>query len=619
MSDDTDATDVERRLREALARARLPSTPDSLRDSLSALTDTPRRPARRGTLRRSWLRAMPAIAAVVVVAVVVGMMAGGLGRLGSTPTANPTAVASAAASAGPVGPSETPISQSTTPPSPAAPPTSVHVLDAAALAADIEAVAAGKVAAHDVVANVGADPVKHPAPLTRECADPLGSCTVVAVLDGFDASTGAITTRQEPQALPPPSDPANLTAPLALRLVPGGPIELLGHVDLAGSTGQVDAAGLKGLTASTLSGHVVAVLAWLGGVTGFSCGPVNTAPPPFNCPGSPSFINDQPVMGAIVDDHPSANPGTSITPTRVITGNIPDTAALVQMGAYQAFAPSPVIVDGVNGEPRFGMYLVRMVAVDNADCQKCRGWLLVGRLDATPSPATASGAANAGQRVYSAEELETALDSGGASLTGKAVLVDGRIEPVFGVACVAAADGCVIGALAGTRESVWASAYTRQLLAGRDPTAQGVMAMQVRPDGLEYLGEMAYPNGVDFVATITDLKGDFSNNLPLMTFIVSGWLGTTGPTHCLSAPGPPPPADTPFGSPCPSSWLATTNDAHPSDMERVQYAAYQDFAPGGAPGATEPKFGTYLVRLVVDTRQGLSGPRGWQVVARLAP
>ncbi|MHB8959270.1 MAG: hypothetical protein ACYDAN_06555 [Candidatus Limnocylindrales bacterium] len=57
----------------------------------------------------------------------------------------------------------------------------------------------------------------------------------------------------------------------------------------------------------------------------------------------------------------------------------------------------------------------------------------------------------------------------------------------------------------------------------------------------------------------------------------------------------------------------------PADAVRVQYGAYQDFAPDAASSGFDPRYGTYLVRLVVATRQGADGPRGWQMVARLAP
>jgi hypothetical protein len=50
----------------------------------------------------------------------------------------------------------------------------------------------------------------------------------------------------------------------------------------------------------------------------------------------------------------------------------------------------------------------------------------------------------------------------------------------------------------------------------------------------------------------------------------------------------------------------------------VQYSAYDDFARASG-GSGDPVQGTFLVRLVADTRQGINGPRGWQVVARLAP
>jgi hypothetical protein len=600
--------DTERRLRESLRSASLPGAPESLHDALRAVAASPA----AVPPHRTWLRALPALAAVVVLAILAGVISGGFGRFGpAVANGSPSGVASGAPSLGPSGvPSQTPMPTPTIPPSPAAPATSVQLLDAAALRADIGAVRSGTVVAHDVVVNVGADPTRLPTPTTRECADPLGTCSVVGVLDGFDAATGVITTRAEAQTLPPPTDAADLRAPLALRLVPGGPIELLGHVDLAGGSGVLDTAGLKALTATATPGHVVAVLAWLQSALSPSCGPAmpDDVPNPFICPGEASVLTD--------------------TPTPVSHGNgwsIPDSAVRVQYAGYHQFAPSP-FEEGDAGVPRRGLYLVRMVAVDNADCQACRGWLAVGRLDAQPASASASDspAVNAGVKVYAAAELASLLAGGRAAWVGKAVLVDGQLTQAAEGPCSTPPPGCPIGTLAGTSERVVGTPYTLALLGGTGPSPNADMAVRVLDQGLEYLGWMGSAGGQDFQATVGDLAGEISNPAsgPL-TFIVSAWLGWSGPLPCPLVPGSPPPEDTPFAT-CPSAWLAGTatplgTTSPPVDAVAVQWQAYQAFAPGATVGSAEPKYGTYLVRLVADTRKGPDGPRGWQIVARLSP
>jgi hypothetical protein len=151
------------------------------------------------------------------------------------------------------------------------------------------------------------------------------------------------------------------------------------------------------------------------------------------------------------------------------------------------------------------------------------------------------------------------------------------------------------------------------------------MAMVVRSGGLEYLGWMGYANGgPDFQATLADLEATAANPpVGPLTFIVSAWLGWSGELRCPASLASRPPSDTPFET-CPYARL--TAAATPAgttsplaDAVHVQWQAYQDFAPGATLASTDAKYGTYLVRLVVDTRQGINGPRGWQVVARLAP
>lgn len=593
------ADDTERRLRDALRDASLPQAPESLRVAVQAVVvRAPVATPHGGRWPRA-LPALPALAAVVAVAVVVGVATGGFGRLGTTvSSASPSSVVPSATTA-PTQPVATQV------PEPPAPPTSVRVLTAVQLYLEITATRAGSMAAHDVVANVDATPMDGRGGV-EACAEPAGTCTQVAVLDGLGPN-GVITIRSEDAVLPPPVTADDLKAPLALRLVPGGPVELLGHVDLAPGTGAVDTAGVKALTATTQPGRVVAVLAWLQSALSPSCGPMMIdVPDPFACPGEPSFLADSPV---------NASTGNGFS--------IPDTAVQVGAFAYDKFAPSPV-VDGTVGVSRRGMYLVRLVAVDTAGCRNCRGWLLVGRLDATPAPPSSTPTPPAGTvHVYTPAELEASLTRDRASMVGQVVFVEGHVDGSV-LACAPEAPRCQIGRLAGTSDTVIATRYTRSLKANPGPAATNVIAIRVLATELEYLGWMGTGSTGDATATLDELK-TIAAGPPQgpVVLVVSAWLGTSGPLPCPSVPGSPPPPDTPFGNGCPSSWLAASGDGTgftmPPGGVPVQFGAYLDFAPGATADSRGPKFGTYVVRLVTDTRQGAEGPLGWQVVARLNP
>lgn len=591
------ADDTERRLRDALRDANLPQAPESLRVAVQTVVASPPAPA---PSRRPWPQLLPAIAAVVAMAVIVGITTGGFGRLGATvSSASPSAAVPSGTAASATAPGTTQA------PEPPAPPASVRVLTAAELETELLAVRGSILAAHDVVANVGASPTHDR--VVSECAEPLGACTVVAVLDGFGPALGTITIRSENAVLPPPVTADDLKAPLALRLVPGGPVELLGHVDLASGTGAVDTASLKAQTATAKPGHVVAVLAWLQSALSPSCGPMMVdVPNPFVCPGEPSFLADSPV---------NASTGNGFS--------IPDTAVQVGAFSYDKFAPSPV-VDNMVGVSRRGMYLVRMVAVDTAGCPKCRGWLLVGRLDATTAAPTSTPTPPADTvHVYTPAELGGSLTQDRASMVGRVVFVEGHVDGSV-LACMPDAPRCQIGRLAGTSDTVIATRYTRSLMANTGPAATNVIAIRVLATELEYLGWMGTGSTGDATATLDELK-TIAAGPPQgpVVFTVRAWLGTSGPLPCPSAPGSPPPSDTPFGNGCPSSWLAASSEgtgfSMPADGVPVQYGAYQDFAPGATADSRDPKFGTYVVRLVTDTRQGSDGPRGWQVVGRLYP
>ncbi len=591
------ADDTERRLRDALRDASLPQAPESLRVAVQAVVARPPVATPHGRL---WPRVLPAVAAVAAVALVVVVATGGFGRLATTASsASPSSVAPSATPE-PTEPVATQVVAG-----PPAPPTSVRVLTAVQLYAEITATRAGTIAAHDVVANVAAIQMEGG---VEACAEPAGTCTQVAVLDGFGPA-GVITVRTEDAVLPPPLAADDLKAPLALRLVPGGAIELLGHVDLAGGSGAVDLERLRSQTAATPAGRVVAVLAWLQGSELATLCPASAgAVEPFICPGTGSFLTPN---------------GSSIA-TSLHVG---------EADGYRRFAPSP-LVDGAVGVPRLGMYLVRMVAVDTAGCPACRGWLLVGRLDATARvAASGSPLPTGGPQVYTTADLETVLSADRAAWVGRAVIVSGGVSAApVGDSCDVivptlslAPRLCAFGRLDGTIEDLWASPYTITLASlGSGPPFTGTFALRVLPAGLEYLGPMGTGGTGDVTATLDDLT-TLAAGPPQgpVVLVVSAWLGTSGPLPCPSAPGSAPPPDTPFGTGCPTSWLAPSNEGAdfsvPTGSVPVQYGAYHDFAPGATADSRDPKFGTYVVRLVTDTRQGTDGPLGWQVVGRFSP
>jgi hypothetical protein len=252
--------------------------------------------------------------------------------------------------------------------------TALTVLDGRALQRAIEDLRSGRPAPADVVTSVGVDLSRRTAPLERECV-PVGDCRVVGTLDGLEPGIGTVTVRAEEYVVPPPTDPADLAGPLALRLSATGPIELLGR--LPPQPRILSVPELAPLTASAPAGQVVAVDGWLETIEGgFSCGPSPNEPPPipepFRCHVTP-FLSADPVKPVT----PEGSNGRSAAR--------PPGAVPVQEGAYERFASNPAS-DGTNAEPRHGVYLVRKVVDEAPNCPDCRGWLVVGRFD---PPATA--------------------------------------------------------------------------------------------------------------------------------------------------------------------------------------------------------------------------------------
>jgi hypothetical protein len=287
----------------------------------------------------------------------------------------------------------------------------------------------------------------------------------------------------------------------------------------------------------------------------------------------------------------------------------------------------------MNEESRRAIYLLRMVVHDAVNCSGCRGWLVVGRLDAAPMKATS---ATVGPVIRSAAELALLLGNDRASWIGKTVLVDGKVLPGTAQNCPQTGE-CQIGSLEGTTDVVFASAYTASMLpqgAGFD--TDGVLAVTVRQDGLEYLGYMGYNTDNTFAFQPSQLASpDELNHLSLLTVVVNGWLVDSGSAiRCPQTVVPLPPADTPFEG-CPMAWVTATEVqpvtstasglavTPPVGAVQVQPNAYAEFASDPATQAdgvaNVPRAGTYLLRLVQDPRPGANPQTGWQVVARLDP
>ena len=503
-------------------------------------------------------------------------------------------------------------------PGPTASPAAVSVLDAQRLRAAIEAEHAGGLAPRDVIADVAIDPSRRTPPLDRECV-PLGQCTVIGTLDGFDPALGTVTLRATKLTVPPPTDASALQAPVALRLSASGPIEFLGHARLGPEGRAFDVPEALALTQTAANGEVIAATGWLVGAGPLfsGCGPVpppgTPVPAPFACPAVPDFLTATPVQ-------PVARVGNSFTM------HAPSKAVHLQTGAYQEVAPQPSF-DGANDVPRLGTYLLRMVAIDQPNCRHCRGWLAVGRLDAS---AVLTSPAPSGYQplVRSTDELELALAQDQAALVDHVVFVDGGIVPGTASGCTEPGP-CSLGVLAGTSEQVVATPFVvSQLIPGDEIPTINVLALLVRPTGLEYLGfgAVALP--------LSELADPLvTNGLPLQVHLVDAWLVGEGPLPCPSfANGPP--ADTPFDQ-CGGSWLMTSAQqpvqrngggfsiVPPPGVIRVQPFAYDEFAPSPAPEPDGvgfvPREGTYLMRMVTWTPPGGRVETGWQIVARLAP
>lgn len=598
------SNDVEGRVRDALRSAPLPAAPESLRTSLLGVPSEVC-PVTQGMPRRTIRLFSAAVVGIIVIA-----LAGFLATGGRFSTAGATAGPAAAA------PSTTP-----TAPLPQ-PPTEVQVLGAAELQAAIAAQRAGGLAPQDVVAGVGIDPTRQTPPLSRECV-PVGACQVVGTLDGFNDPDGTVTIRQDEFEIPPPTTVADLAPPIALRLSGTAPIEYLGHLSSGGGTTPSTVPAAFAAIATAQSGQVIAVDGWLEGTGGgWSCGPAPMSgppvPEPFRCHVTPGLMADP------------VKPVTATGNTRGLA--FPEGSIPVQEGAYQEYAPSPAN-DGTNDEPRQGVYLIRMVIDNAANCPDCRGWLVVGRLDAEAAPAPTSSP-GVGVTVRSAAELAALLNADRPSWLGRPVLVDGHVVPGTTQGCQPDST-CQIGTLDGTGERVVTSAYTASMLLPDTvyPT-NGVMALIVRDPGLEYLGWMGYNNDNTFVFAVTDLQDPQHMARGPETVVVAGWLvDTPGAYFCPAQRSVPP--DTPFQT-CPFAWL-TLDEAQPVTVNpgggssvtpppnaiRVQPAAYEEFAPNpafDANGASHvPRFGTYLVRLVSNPPSAADPQRGWQIVGRLNP
>jgi hypothetical protein len=344
--------DLERRIREAFQSAPLPAASESLRATVLSIPSDARASALE--TNRSQGRFVPIALAAVVIVALAGIVATGRQPSAAGPSPSSTITASE-------------------------PPIDLHVLSAAELGAAIAAQRLGGLAPQDVVADVAIDAGQRTPPLTRDCV-PAGVCDVIGTLVGFSARDGTVTVGRQIDIKPPPITPTDLGGPVALRLQGADPIVFLGHVALNDSRASSVSEALTA-TETAADGEVLLVDGWLEGIgLGFSADvrPVLTTQPVKPLVRFPNGYEFNPPPGSIS----------------------------VQGNAYEQFAPNPGF-DGTNKEPRHALYLLRMVA---GTCARCRDWIVIGRLDATATPApNGSPAADLGVSPNRPERPCTAL------------------------------------------------------------------------------------------------------------------------------------------------------------------------------------------------------------------
>jgi hypothetical protein len=613
---------TERRLRESLRGANLPAAPESLRDSLQALAASPAPVTHRWT-RRPWLRTLPALAAVVVLAIVAASVGGGLGRfstgLSSTP---PSGVASGAPSQ--IAASATPVANATPPPDATASPSSATRYDGTRVFTPAELQGALTAARSQwlgrvVLVDGAIDQSRIPT-----CPAGSESCVIGQLAD---ANEPVVASTYTGELLRARGQDINAMSRKAF-VVRADAIEYLGSLGNAASQDyQVSPDALAALRSTADPGQLFQVDAYLGWSGPVPCPSVPGSPPPEDTP-----------FG-------SGCPWAWLAATGQRDAPVGSTA--VQSFAYAEYASS----NANSTTPVHGTYLVRLVLDSRDTTNHTRGWQVIGRLDdpgptpvATPDPSP-SATPSADAKVYTTAEFESALALSRQSLEGNAVLVSGTVTrtPV-GDSCDvvvptldAATGPCAFGQLDGTREAVWATPYTLAMSANpgsADAPVTGTLALRVLPAGVEYLGMAGLGTNRAFdQATVAELSKPWGADSVLHAVVVKGWL-VAAPVHpCPIQPGETPPQDTPFIT-CPGAWLTPTeeqpstlgpsemNVTPPTDGVMVQYGAYQEFAPDPSTvdGLPQPREGTYLVRLVLDTRtQGPTAPTGWQVIGRVAP
>ncbi len=531
--------------------------------------------------------------------------------------------------AAPQTPVPTPSSQPTTSPSPS-PLTGVLSRDATKMAIDATYTTASAAGPRDIIGDVSIDMTQRPAPVSRECHDPTGNCTVIGTIAGFADTVGTVVERDGLGS--PPALPLEAGGPIALRVSSMGQVEYLGQV-ARGPTGlEWNVGDAIAKQPSLPIDGVLAVHGWLAWGGGMSCGPApdQASPPPvppFQC-GTHDFIT--PAFEQIV--FPSG--------PNAWEGRGPADGLTVQMDAFNHFVPNPQLDAAGFPMPTEGTYLVQSV-INHSSWGSTggfgtRGWLVVGRIDAEPAPASSMVPQ---PTVRSAAELEALLAGDRASWVGRTVVVDGSIAPGDAVTC-AGPDPCHIGILAGTSEGVVASSQTISMFpTDTNLDTPGLMAFAVRDAGLEYFGPVGQWTDGGVVVPVTELgTPNMLDGQPGRIAIVGGWLVSPGNVPCPgpmpNEPGPPP--DTPFSS-CFAGWISPVNSPAwlsgtdgsssvnmPAGSVRVQWDAYQRFAPDpqidpqDAPNdGTVPRLGTYVMRLVADPRPAANPATGWQVVGRI--
>ncbi len=262
------------------------------------------------------------------------------------------------------------------------------------------------------------------------------------------------------------------------------------------------------------------------------------------------------------------------------------------------------------------------------------------------SPSASSGptaSTSALGRVLTTVELQAALDASAFNQGDRTVIADASIDRTaihgrLGPLCFAEST-CLIGALSGVRPPpdrsevlVQAGPDVRSALPSSGTAVFGWLALAIHGrETVELLG-VVEPNAagdLDWPPSETGVSGALEAD-GAHVIAVTGWLARTNmyiAYDCYIRPGSPPPTDSPFEGCGAAAWIASDSTkgllSAPFTSIKVQLAAYSSFAPDpevaaiGSDGTVEPRFATYLLRVIVDPNCGPTQCRGWRVIGTL--